>query len=90
MESQPNSTPFGEWARSVDPVVWPAITAVLVGGVLLLCTLLGMFWLVSRSTNQQPIVIWMPLAITQPADKEQFATAHAAVAQENHPDARTN
>ena len=90
MESQPNSTLFGEWARSVDPVVWPAIAAVVAGGVLLLCTLIGMFWLASRSTMQQPIVIWMPTAAGQAADREQSAAPHAAVAQENHSDARTN
>ena len=90
MESQPNSHLFGEWARSVDPVIWPAIAAIVVGGVLLLCTLIGMFWLASRSTNQQPIVIWMPASATQPADKEQFATAHSTVSKERHSDARAN
>lgn len=90
MESQPNSTLFGEWARSVDPVVWPAIAAVLVGGVLLLCSLVGMLWLASRTTTQQPIVIWMPPATAQTADREQSATANSTVAQENHRDARTN
>ena len=90
MESQPDSTLFGQWARSVDPVIWPAIAAVVVGGVLLLCTLIGMFWLASRTPNQQPIVIWMPPAAAQAADKEQSAAAHATVAQENHSDDRTN
>lgn len=70
MESQPSSTLFGEWARSVDPIIWPAIVAVLVGGVLLLCTLIGMFWLASRTTTQQPIVIWMPPAVAQANGKE--------------------
>jgi ABC-type phosphate transport system auxiliary subunit len=89
MESQPESTEFSEWARSVEPWVWPAIAAVVVSGLLLLSTIIGMCWLAARPARQ-PIVIWMPSAIEQRVDHEHATATHATVALENRFDARTN
>ena len=89
MESQPESMAFSEWARSVEPWVWPAIAAVVVSGLLLLSTIIGMCWLAARPARQ-PIVIWMPSPIEQRVDHEHATAAHATVAQENRSDARTN
>jgi ABC-type phosphate transport system auxiliary subunit len=89
MESQPESTALSEWARSVEPWVWPAIAAVVVSGVLLLSTIIGMCWLATRPARQ-PIVIWMPSAFEQRVDHEDSTAAHAAVALEDRSDARTN
>jgi hypothetical protein len=58
MESQPESTSFSEWARSVEPWVLPAIAAIVVGGTILLCMIIGICWLAARPARQ-PIVIWM-------------------------------
>ena len=89
MESQPESTAFGEWARSVEPWVWPAMAAVAVSGTLLLSAIIGICWLAARPARQ-PIVIWMPSAIEQRVDHEHSTAAHATVALENRSDARTN
>jgi ABC-type phosphate transport system auxiliary subunit len=89
MESQPESTAFSEWARSVEPWVWPAIAAVVVSGLLLLSTIIGMCWLAARPARQ-PIVIWMPSAVEQPVDHKHSRAAHATVSLENRSDARTN
>jgi ABC-type phosphate transport system auxiliary subunit len=89
MESQPESTAFSEWARSVEPWVWPAIAAVAVSGLLLLSTIIGMCWLAAQPTRQ-PIVIWMPSAVAQHVDHEHSTAAHATVALENRPDAQSN
>ena len=89
MESQPESTAFSEWARSVEPWVWPAIAAVAVTGLLLLSTIIGMCWLATRPARQ-PIVIWMPSAVERRVDREPSTAAHATVALENLPDAQSN
>ena len=89
MESQPESTALSEWARSVEPWVGPAIAAVVVSGLLLLSTIIGMCWLAARPARQ-PIVIWMPSAIEQRVDHEHATAAHVTVSQENRSDARTN
>jgi ABC-type phosphate transport system auxiliary subunit len=60
MESQTESTLFSDWVRSVEPWVWPVTAGIVVTGTLMLCTLLGMFWLVARPARQAPVVIWMP------------------------------
>jgi ABC-type phosphate transport system auxiliary subunit len=89
MESQPESTAFSEWARSVEPWVWPAIAAVAVSGLLLLSTIIGMCWLAARPTRQ-PIVIWMPSTVEQRVDHEHSTAARATVALENRADAQSN
>jgi hypothetical protein len=61
MESPTESITWSEWSRTVEPWVLPAIAAVVIAGVLLLCALIGMFWLAVRPA-QQPIVIWVPAA----------------------------
>ena len=89
MESQPESTAFSDWARSVEPWVWPAIAAVVVSGTLLLCAIVGLCWLAARPARQ-PIVIWMPSAVERPVNREQSTVTHATVALEDRPDARAN
>lgn len=68
MASPVESMSWSEWARSVEPWVLPALGAVFVVGLLLLCALVGMFWLAARPA-QQPVVIWMQPSQTaeQPA-----------------------
>jgi hypothetical protein len=77
MESPTEPLTWSEWVRSVEPWVLPAIAAVVVGGVLLLCTLIGSFWLVSRS-SRQPIVIWMAPPGAASADQDGAALHVAA------------
>lgn len=83
------SPSWSEWARSVEPWVLPAIAAVVVAGVLLLCTLIGMFWLASRPTRQ-PIVIWMLPSVAETAQSEPMRTTHPNLTVENQTNARTN
>ena len=78
MESPTEPLTWSEWARSVEPWVLPAIAAVVVGGVLLLCTLIGSFWLASRS-SRQPIVIWMTPPNAASTDRDNAAPLHIAV-----------
>ena len=64
MESQPNPTTLGEWARSVDPWVWPITAAIVVGGILLFSSGASLFWLALHPA-ERATVIWMPPANTQ-------------------------
>ena len=89
MESEAESTAFSDWARSVEPWVWPAIAAVVVSGTLLLCAIIGMCWLAARPARQ-PIVIWMPPAVERPVEHGQSTAPRATVALEDRADARAN
>jgi hypothetical protein len=85
MDPRSESTNWSEWAGTVEPWVLPAITAVVVVGVLLLSTLIGMFWLATRPLRQ-PIVILMPPAV----EREQPADVRTDNALEKRLDVRTN
>jgi hypothetical protein len=85
MDPRSESTNWSEWARTAEPWVLPAITAVVVVGVLLLSTLIGMFWLAMRPLRQ-PIVILMPPAV----EREQPVAAQTVNTLEKSPDVRTN
>jgi hypothetical protein len=78
MESPTEPLTWSDWARSVEPWVLPAIAAVVVGGALLLCTLIGSFWLASRS-SRQPIVIWMTPPNVTSLDQDRPAPIQVAV-----------
>ena len=89
MESQPNSTTLGEWARSVDPWVWPITAAIVVGGILLFSSGAGLFWLALHPA-ERATVIWMPPAATQPTFADQPDAIRENVALENQSDAHAN
>jgi hypothetical protein len=83
MESETESTIFADFARSLEPWVWPAIAAVLVGGAILVGTIIGLFWLAARPMRQ-PIVIWIPPSAEQAVEQNHDA-AHANLVLENRP-----
>ena len=89
MESETESMNWSEWASSVEPWVLPAIAAVVAAGVLLLCTLIGMFWLAARP-SRQPIVIWMTPTAERAVDQEHATVAHTTNTSENRTNARAN
>ena len=89
MESPAEPPTWNEWARSVEPWVLPALAAVVVTGVLLLCALVGMLWLASRP-GHQPIVIWMQPATASATNTEPVVMSHPNLAAENQINARAN
>ena len=84
MASRTDSTSWSDWAHSVEPWILPAIAAVVVAGALLLCTLIGMFWLAAQPVRQ-PIVI-----LIRPAIEREQPVAGTASILEKGPDARAN
>lgn len=89
MASPAEPASWSEWARSVEPWVLPALAAVVVAGVLLLCILVGMFWLASRPT-QQPVVIWLLPTAAGATNTEPVITNHPNLAVENQVHAPAN
>ena len=89
MESQPNPTTLGEWARSVDPWVWPITAAIVVGGILLFSSGASLFWLALHPA-ERATVIWIPPANTQSTIPELPVAARQTVAPGNPSNAHAN
>ena len=89
MESPVESMSWTEWARSVEPWVLPAIAAVVVAGALLLCALIGMFWLASRPARQ-PIVVWMQPTAAQAEEPASSPAGQTNLPVENRVNVRAN
>src|SRR5438876_6373280 len=86
MESDAESNVLIDIMRSIEPWVWPATAAIVVGGSIISWTLIGTFWLAA----QRPIVIQLPAAEARGTDQH-FSTAdQATIMPENRPDVRAN
>ena len=89
MESQPNPTTLGEWARSVDPWVWPITAAIVGGGILLFSSGASLFWLALHPV-ERATVIWIPPASTQITLSDLPTAARKTVASRTPSNAHAN
>jgi hypothetical protein len=77
------------WRSPIDPWVWPAIAAIVMGGSILFWCFVGLFCLAMQPARP-PIVVWPAAASVQEEQSANLNGHHAAIALEIRRDADAN